>query len=366
VDESAHISERDSLIGEWPQLRKIFVASRSFGKVVDDGVKLLRKEGEIIGNPYGRALSSDELRENVRNVDAALLGNDTCDANVLNSSSKLIVVSRHGIGVDSIDLKSATENGIVVANTPKVNTTAVVEHTMALMLAILRKIPGADLSLKSKNWEGLKFVGEELAGKKLGIIGLGAIGKHVAKRAKAFGVEILYTDEVRDTLLEEELGMLFVPLHDLLRVSDVISIHVPLTSDTRGLIGRSEILLMKKGVYIVNTARGGIVDADALAEGLRSGHIAGAAIDVFDTEPPDFTSPLFNAEGIVMTPHIGAYTIEAIRRMDRVAAENIVKAFHAEIPEYVVNKEVLSSQKLRLRASAPGTLGSTGTCEPWS
>jgi phosphoglycerate dehydrogenase-like enzyme len=146
--------------------------------------------------------------------------------------------------------------------------------------------------------------------------------------------------------------MSFVPLHSLLRVSDVISIHVPLTSDTRGLIGRSEISLMKKGVYVVNTARGGIVDTNALAEGLRSGHIAGAAVDVFDTEPPDFSSPLFNVERIIMTPHIGAYTIEAIRRMDCIAAENIVKALHAEIPEYVVNREVLSSQKLRLKASA--------------
>jgi D-3-phosphoglycerate dehydrogenase len=332
-------------------LTKIFVASRSFGKVVDDGVKLLRREGEIVGNPYSRALSSDELRENLRNVDAALLGNDICDAKVLNTASRLKVVSRHGIGVDSIDLKSATENGIVVANTPRVNTIAVVEHTMALMLAILRKIPGADLSLKSKKWEGLKFVGEELAGKKLGIIGLGAIGKEVAKRAKAFGIEILYTDEVRDTLLEKELGMSFVPLHSLLKVSDMISLHVPLTSDTRGLIGQREISLMKKGTYIVNTARGGIVDSDALAEGLRSGQIAGAAVDVFDTEPPDFSSPLFNVERIIMTPHIGAYTIEAIRRMDCIAAENIVKVLHAETPEYVVNREVLSSQNLRMKAS---------------
>jgi D-3-phosphoglycerate dehydrogenase len=339
------------MFGEWSQLTKILIASRSFGKVVDDGVKLLRREGEIIGNPYGRALSSDELRENLRNVDAALLGNDICDAKVLNAASRLKVVSRHGIGVDSIDLKSATENGIVVADTPRVNTIAVVEHTMALMLAILRKIPGADLSLKSKKWEGLRFVGEELAGKKLGIIGLGAIGKEVAKRAKAFGIEILYTDEVRDTLLEKELGMSFVPLHSLLRVSDMISLHVPLTSDTRGLIGRKEISLMKKGTYVVNTARGGIVDSDALAEGLRSGQIAGAAVDVFDTEPPDFSSPLFNVERIIMTPHIGAYTIEAIRRMDCIAAENIVKVLHAETPEYVVNREVLSSQNLRMKAS---------------
>ena len=319
--------------------------------MVDDAIELLRREGEVVGNPYGRALSSNELRENLREVDAALLGNDVCDANVLNAASRLKVVSRHGIGIDSIDLKAATENGIVVANTPRVNTTAVAEHAIALMLAILRKIPDADLSLKSNRWEGLRFVGEELAGKKLGIIGLGAIGKEVAKRVKAFGIDILYTDNVRDTNLESALGLSFVPLYSLLRESDVISIHVPLLPDTKGLIGRKEIALMKKGTYIVNTARGGIVDSDALAEALRSGRIAGAALDVFDTEPPDFSSPLFSVERIIMTPHIGAYTVEAIRRMDCIAAENIAKVLHGEIPEYVVNREVLFSQKLRMKAS---------------
>jgi len=333
-------------------LTKIFVASRSFGKIVHDGIELLRREGEIIANPYGRALSSNELRENLREVDAALLGNDVCDANVLNAASRLKVVSRHGIGVDSIDLKAATDSGIVVANTPRVNTTAVAEHTIALMFAILRKIPEADLSLKSKRWEGLKFVGEEFAGKKLGIIGLGAIGKEVAKRAKAFGIDILYTRRRgSDADLEKELGLSFAPLETLLSESDIISIHVPLTPDTKGLIGRKEIALMKKGAYIINTARGGIVDSDALAEALRSGRIAGAAVDVFDTEPPDFSSPLFNVEKIIMTPHIGAYTVEAIKRMDCIAAENIAKVLRGEIPEYVVNREVLSSQKLRMKTS---------------
>jgi len=332
-------------------LTKIFVASRSFGKVVDDGIELLKREGEMITNPYGRALSSNELRESLREMDATLLGNDVCDASVLNAASRLKVVSRHGIGVDSVDLRAATENGIVVANTPRVNTTAVAEHTIALMLAMLRRIPGADLSLKSKRWEGLKFVGEELAGKRLGIIGLGAIGKEVAKKAKAFGIDIVYTKRHRDTNLEKELGLSFAPLETLLSESDMISIHVPLTPDTKGLIGRKEIALMKKGAYIINTARGGIVDSDALAEALRSGRIAGAAVDVFDTEPPDFSSPLFNVEKITMTPHIGAYTVEAIRRMDCIAAENIAKVLRGEIPDYVVNREVLSSQKLRMRTS---------------
>jgi D-3-phosphoglycerate dehydrogenase len=205
--------------------------------------------------------------------------------------------------------------------------------------------------LKSKRWEGLKFVGEELAGKRLGIIGLGAIGKEVAKRIRAFGVDIVYTDNVRDRDLEKALGLSFVTLRKLLEESDVISIHVPLLADTKGLIGQKEIALMKKGAYVINTARGGIVDSGALAEALGNGRIAGAALDVFDTEPPDFSSPLFNVERIIMTPHIGAYTVEAIRRMDCIAAENIVKVLRGEIPEYIVNREVLSSEKLRMKTS---------------
>lgn len=335
--------------GEALELTKIFVGSRSFGKVVDDGLELLGKEGEIIRNPHGRALSSDELRESLLDVDAALLGNDVCDANVLEAASKLKVISRHGIGVDSVDLKAATENGIVVANTPRVNTTAVAEHTIALMLAILRRIPDANLSLKSKKWEALKFVGAELAGKTLGIIGLGAIGKEVAKRARAFGAEILYADKTRDMDLERQLCLSFVPLHTLLKESDIISIHVPLIPETRRLIDRKEVALMKKGAYVINTARGGIVDSDALADGLQSGRLAGAALDVFDTEPPDFASRLFNVEKIIMTPHIGAYTVEAIRKMDYTAANNVTKALHGEIPDYVVNKEVLSRRNLRMR-----------------
>jgi D-3-phosphoglycerate dehydrogenase len=337
------------LLGTASELTKIFVASRSFGKVVDDGLKLLEKAGDIIRNPQARALSSDELRESLRDVDATLLGNDVCDANVLKAATKLKVISRHGMGVDSIDLKAATENGIVVANTPRVNTTAVAEHTIALMLAILRRIPDANLSLKSKKWEALKFVGEELAGKTLGIIGLGAIGKEVAKRAKAFGTEILYADKIRDTDLERQLGISLVPLDSLLRESDIISIHLPLTPETRGLIDRKEIASVKSGAYLINTARAGIVNSDALADGLRSGRLAGAALDVFDTEPPDFASELFNLEKIIMTPHIGAYTVEAIRKMDYIAAQNITRVLQGMIPEYAVNREVLSRSNLRMR-----------------
>jgi len=335
-------------------LVKIFVASRSFGRVVDDGVKLLQSVGEIMWNPFGRTLTSKELRDFLSDVDAALLGNDACDAEVLGSARKLKIVSRHGIGVDAVDLEAATANGIIVTNTPGVNTISVAEYTMALILALLRMIPEAGASLKSGRWEGLRFVGRELAGLKLGIVGLGSIGAEVAKRARGFRMEVLYVDKRRSLELEGELGLTYRSIEDLLKEADIISIHLPLTPETKGLIGREEIALMKKGVYIVNTARGGILNVDALEEALREGKVAGAALDVFDPEPPDFNHPIFKMENVILTPHIAAYTLEAIRRVDLMAAENIMKAIRGEVPEHVVNREVLSRDNLRIRLQLEG------------
>jgi len=327
---------------------RVFVASRSFGRFVDDGIKLLANEAVVIRNPHGRALNSEELKESISDADAALLGNDVCDSNVLNSAKNLRVVSRHGVGVDNVDLVAATENGVIVTNTPGVNTTAVAEHTMALILSLLRRLPQADGSLRSRKWEGPKFMGNELDGKKLGIIGLGAIGLEVAKRAKCFGMEVLYLKRRRRKDLERKMGMAYRPLEQLLRESDIVSIHLPLTPETRGLIGRKELALMKQDAYLVNTARGEVVDSAALSEALVEKRIAGAALDVFDGEPPDFDDPLFRLDSVILTPHIGAYTLEAVRRMDLISAENIVKVFHGQRPDFVVNEEVFSRSNLRL------------------
>lgn len=329
-------------------MMKIFIASRSFGKISSDALDLLQNKGEIIRNPLGRALNSSELRENLLDIDAALLGNDVCDANVLNSSGRLKVVSRNGVGVDAVDLKAATENGIIVTNTPGVNTIAVAEHTIALMFALLRKIPEATSSLKSKKWEGLKFVGEELTGKKLGIIGLGSIGLEVAKKVKGLGIEVLYLKRKRNYELEKQLGLTYRPLNDLLQEADIVSLHLPFTSETKSLMGKREIALMKKGAYIINTARGKIIDNDALIDGLRSGQLSGIALDVFDTEPPDYANPLFEMENVIVTPHIGAYTREAVVKMNLIAAENIVNVLNNRMSEYVVNKDVLSRKNLRV------------------
>lgn len=330
-------------------LATIFIASRSFGRVVDDGVRLLEREGQLVRNSYNRALDAKELRVSLRDMDAALLGNDTCDATVVEAAVRLKVISRHGTGVDSIDLEAATSKGIVVTNTPGVSTTAVAEHTLALMFAMLRRITDANSSLRSKKWEGLRFVGDELAGKTLGIIGLGAIGKEVATKARGLGMAILYNDKVRDLALESELKFTFVPIEKLLKESDIVSIHAPLSMGTRGLIGRKEIASMKRRAYLVNTARGEILDTDALIEGLQSGRLAGAALDVFENEPPDFESTLFDTQNVILTPHIASYTIEALRQLDCVAAENIVKVLNGRVPDNVVNRRVLSAKNLRIK-----------------
>jgi len=326
---------------------KVFIASRSFGRIVDDGIKLLSSNADVIRNPYGRALTSHELRESLADTDAVLLGNDVCDSNVLNSAGKLKVVSRHGVGVDNVDLKVATENGIVVTFSPGVNSTAVAEHTLALTLSLLRKIPEANASLKSGKWEGLKFVGRELAGKKLGIIGLGDIGVEVAKRAKCFGMEVLYLKRRRREDLEKELGIVYKPLEELLKESDIVSVHLALTPETKRMIGEKEIALMKKDAYLINTARGEVIDNAALARALRENRIAGAALDVFDKEPPNFDDPLFRLDNVIVTPHVGAYTLEAIRNMDVISADNIIKILHGQRPNFVANEEVFSRSNSR-------------------
>jgi len=327
----------------------IFIASRSFGRIVDDGVKLLAKEAILIRNPYDRALSSSELKESLRDIDAVLLGNDVCDSSVLSSTKRLRVVSRHGVGLDNVDLESATENGIVVTYTPSVNKVAVAEHTMALILSLLRRIPEAILSLRSGKWEGPRLTGTELAGKKLGIVGLGAIGTEVARRARCFDMVVSYYDIRRRKDLEVELKIVYRPLRKLLKESDIVSLHVALTLRTRGMIGKEAIGIMKKGAYLINTARGEIVDTAALVSALKENKIAGAALDVFDKEPPDFDHPLFKLDNIIITPHIGAYTIEAIRKTDLTSADNIIRVLRGQKPNYVANEEVFSRSNLRLQ-----------------
>lgn len=250
---------------------------------------------------------------------------------VIESSKGLKVIGRAGIGVDNIDVKSATEKGIVVMNTlGAANTTA--EHTIALIFAVSRKIPQAHISTKSGKWEKEKFIGRELLGKTIGIIGLGNIGKRVAEISKAIGMRVIFYDPYVDDPRFEK-----VSFDELLKESDIITVHVPLNEKTRGMIGEKEFEKMKDGVIIINCARGGIIDEYALAKYLEKGKVFGAGVDVFSKEPITPDNPLLNQENVVLTPHLGASTLEGQKNASYEIARKIIKFLKYGIIEDAVN-----------------------------
>lgn len=326
---------------------KVYVTSRTFGLVVPDGIRLLRDLAEVERNPYGRPMGEGELIAALKDVDGVILGMDRLTRKVIYEADRLRVVGRHGVGFENIDLKAASERGVIVTYTPHANADAVADHTLALVLSLLRKIPEANASMKAGRWEGGRFIGLELSSKTLGVIGLGEIGRRVAKRARGFDMKVIYYDLFRKVDLEKELGLTYTPLNLLLSEADVVSIHIPSTAETRGMIGGRELSLMKKGAFLINTARGSIVDEDALIRALKEGRIAGAALDVFDKEPPDPDSPLLKLDNVILTPHIAGYTIEAIRRMDLAVASDVVKVLKGEKPMNIANPEALQPHAKR-------------------
>jgi len=232
------------------------------------------------------------------------------DGKTLDAAKKLRVIGRAGVGVDNIDVEAATKRGIAVMNTPGANAVAVAEHTLALMLAMARHLPKADSTTRAGKWEKKSLQGAELRGKTLGIVGLGRIGVEVAKRAKAFGMKVVAHDPFVSTVLVRELGLALAPLDEIYQEADYLTLHVGLTPQTQGMINAATLAKMKKGARLVNCARGELVDEAALAAALKSGHIAGAALDVFAEEPPK-SSPLLALPNVIATPHIAGSTREA-------------------------------------------------------
>jgi len=321
------------------------------------GIELLRKVADV---EVATGLGDEQLIEKIRSADALLVRSKTkVTKNVIQAAKKLKVIGRAGVGVDNIDLEAATKRGIVVVNAPEASSITVAEHTIGLMLAIARKIPFADASLKSGKWEKKKFLGIELRGKTLGVIGFGRIGSQVVAKAKAFGMQILVYDPYISEKLAKDLGAKITDLEELIKNSDFITLHVPLTEQTRGMIGKREIEKMKKGTFIINCARGGIVDEKALYEGLKSGKIAGVALDVFEKEPP-LESPLLKLDNVIVTPHLGASTEEAQKYASIIACEEVMRVLKNEAPHNVVNMPVFSPEVLeKLRGYLPlvGSLG---------
>lgn len=293
------------------------------------------------------------LLEKAREADALFtLLTDKVDCNLLSSSPRLRIVAQMAVGFDNIDVKCASELGVYVTNTPGVLTEATAEHTWALILSLARRIVEADTYVRwgewwrgGTAWHPLMLLGVELQGKTLGIVGLGRIGGRVAEIAGAFNMRVIYYDMVRRGDLEEKLGIEYVDLEKLLEESDIITLHTPLTPETRHLINEEKLRKMKKTALLINTARGAVVDTEALIKALREGWIAGAALDVFEGEPLNPNHPLTSFKNVILTPHIASATLEARRKMAELAAENLIAFSQGKVPPTLVNPEVLQKRK---------------------
>jgi len=290
----------------------------------EDGVKMLREAGLQVDLRPG--IAGDELIGIVGGYDAIVVRSRTkVTREVLAAAGRLKAVARAGVGLDNIDVEEAKKRGIHVINSPEAPSNAVAELVIGLMFSLARRIPEADASMKRGEWIKRRLTGFELRGRTLGVIGFGRIGYLVAKKAKALGMGVLTYDVIIDKLMNyvKEVGAEAVPLDELLASSDFITVHVPLLPQTRHMIGRREIGMMKRGAYLINAARGAIVDEEALREALTSGRLAGAALDVYEEEPPRDTS-LTGLANVVSTPHIGAATVEAQRANSTIVAEKLI------------------------------------------
>ena len=317
---------------------KVISTSPTFGYYVSEPVGYLKNhdcEVELV--PQGKKLSEEELVESIRECDALIAGVEKITGPVIQASEKLKIIAKHGAGVDNIDVKTASSRGIVVINAPGANSDAVADLTIGLFLSMARSIPFADRSVREGKWP--RVVGVQLNGKVLGIIGLGQVGKKVAKRASGFDMKVLAYDVFKDEAFAQKWGITYLPLDELLAQSDFISIHIPLSPTTRRLISERELGLMKKEAFLLNISRGDIVDEEALYQVLKEGRIRGAALDVFFNEPPR-ESPLLKLDNVILTPHMGGYTLEALIETGMICVRGIVDVQEGRRPQFAANPEI--------------------------
>jgi D-3-phosphoglycerate dehydrogenase len=304
-------------------------------KIADGGLQQLRDAGHVVDARLG--LSPDELIEVVPGAAALIIRSATrVTRAVLEADPDLVVVGRAGIGLDNVDVEAATDRGVMVVNAPQSNILSTAEHTMAMLLAQARHVPQAHAALAAGRWERSKWEGVELAGKTLGVVGLGRIGKLVAQRAHAFGMRLVAHDPFVAAERARDLGIDLLPLERLVEVADFVTLHVTKTAETVGLIDKDVLAAAKPGIRIINVARGGIVDEEALYEAIRTGHVGGAALDVF-AEEPTTDSPLFELPQVVVTPHLGASTREAQDKAGDTIAEQVGLALAGEFVPFAVN-----------------------------
>jgi D-3-phosphoglycerate dehydrogenase / 2-oxoglutarate reductase len=310
------------------------------------GIELLQKAGLEVDNR--QKLTGEALALALRAADAAIVRSETrITAEVLESPGKLRAVARAGVGVDNIDVPAATRKGVLVMNTPGGNTVSAAEHTIALMMCLARHVPAADAGMKAGKWDRAKYLGAQVAGKTLGVVGLGRIGREVARRATGLDMKVIGYDPFLAPDRAAQLGIHAVSrLDDLLPLSDFLTVHVPMTEQTKGLIDERAIGLLPKSARILNVSRGGIVDELALVEALKAGRIAGAALDVFTQEPLPADSPLAKAPNIVLTPHLGASTVEAQEAVALEAAQLLIDYLTRGVVQCAVNMAAFNRAEL--------------------
>lgn len=313
----------------------------------EQGIAILKAEPdfEVTVKPK---MPKEDLLVCIGDYDALVVRSETkVTKEIIDAANNLKLIGRAGVGLDNVDVDAASKRGIIVMNTPGGNTISTAEQTMTLLLALSRNIPQAVASLKAKKWDRKKYTGVEVYGKTLGILGLGRIGTEVAKRAQAFGMKVIANDPYISPERAQQLGVELVKKSELIKRADYISVHSPLTAETKSLIGPEEFEYMKDGVRIINCARGGIVDEKALYENLKSGKVAGAALDVYEKEPP-FDSPLLELENCVTAPHLGASTEEAQVNVAIEIAEQVVDALKGRTVRNAINVPAIDPEVLAL------------------
>ena len=321
---------------------KIFVSR----KIPDRGLNKIKEYFEIDLWPKYAPPSKKQIIRKVKNVDGMVsLLSDKIDAEVMDAAPYLSIIAQLAVGYDNIDIKEATKRGIYVTNTPEVLTETTADFAWTLMMAVARRVVEADNYVRKGKWKvgwhPEMFLGYDIHDATLGIIGLGRIGSAIARRAKGFNMKILYYDAIRREDIEKELGIIYTDIDTLLKESDIVTLHVPLTNETRHLINEEKLKLMKKNAILINTSRGPVIDEKALYKALKEGWIAGAGLDVLEKEPPLKDNPLFKLNNVIITPHMAWYSIDSLMEIQTKAAEEVARVLSGQLPINLVNKDVL-------------------------
>lgn len=299
------------------------------------GVDLLAQKAEIV---MAKSLDEDALVEQVKDIDAIIIrANGSVTARIMDAAPRLKAIGRHGVGVEAIDLAAAKARGIAVCNTPDANVESVAEQAVGFMIVLSKQIQRADKAIRQGRWNvRYEYIGQEMFGHTLGLVGMGRIGSRVAEICNlGFRMPVIYYDVVRYPFIEEKLEARQVTLDELLEQADIISVHVPLLPSTRNILGREQIARMKKGAILINTARGGVLDEEALIEALKSGHLGGAGLDVYAVEPTPADNPLLSLENVILSPHMAAHTDDALKAMSMITLD-ILRVLEGKEPAFRV------------------------------